>query len=291
MFKESIVAIVTPFNKEGIDISALEKLIERQIIAGTKGIVVCGTTGEGTLLTRHERTLLIKEAVRISGKRIPIIVGCSSSSTTESIEFAIESETLGANGILVMTPFYVKPSAKGIIHHFRQIHDAMKLPIVIYNHPGRSGIDLSIEILKELFKFDRIVSLKDSNTDLSRVGKLKQCLKKNDSLLSGDDPTAIDYLKEGGHGCISVTANILPKLCQDVMNMWFGGERKKAMTLEEKLAPFHEACVLESNPQPVKYALYKMGLISDMIRSPLIIAEKSTQDVMNKLIEKNKLCR
>jgi 4-hydroxy-tetrahydrodipicolinate synthase len=290
MFKESIVAIVTPFNKDGIDISALEKLVERQIIAGTRGIVVCATTGEGTLLTRLERTLLVKETVRISGKRIPIIVGCSSSSTTESIEFAMESETLGADGILVMTPFYVKPSIKGIIHHFRQIHDAMKLPIIIYNHPGRSGIDLSIDILKELFKFDRIVSLKDSNTDLSRVGKLKKCLKKNDSLLSGDDPTAIDYLKEGGHGCISVTANILPKLCQDVMDMWFRGERKKAMTLEEKLAPFHEACVLESNPQPVKYALYKMGLISDMIRSPLIIAEKSTQDVMNKLIEKNKLC-
>jgi 4-hydroxy-tetrahydrodipicolinate synthase len=289
MFKESIVAIVTPFNKDGIDISALEKLIERQIIAGTKGIVVCGTTGEGTLLTRTERALLVKEAVRISKKRVPIIVGCSASSTAESIEFAVEAENLEADAILVMTPFYVKPSAKGIIHHFRQIHESMKLPIIIYNHPGRSGIDLSIDILKELFKFERIVSLKDSNTDLSRVAKLKKCLKKNDSLLSGDDPTAIDYLKEGGHGCISVTANITPKLCQDVMEMWFKGERKKAMTIEEKLAPFHEACILESNPQPVKYALYKMGLVSDIIRSPLVMAETSTQGVMDALIEKNKL--
>lgn len=290
MFKESIVAIVTPFNKDGIDIYALEKLIERQISAGTKGIVVCGTTGEGTLLTRTERTLLIKESVRISKKRIPIIVGCSSSSTAESVEFAMESEHLGADAILVMTPFYVKPSARGIIHHFNQIHNAMRLPIIIYNHPGRSGIDLSIDILKELFKFERVVSLKDSNTDLSRVSKLTKFLKKNDTLLSGDDPTAIDYLKEGGHGCISVTANIMPKLCQDVMDMWFKGERKKAMTLDEKLAPFHDACVLETNPQPIKYALHKMGFISDIIRSPLVIAEKNTQDVMNKLIEKNKLC-
>lgn len=289
MFKESIVAIITPFYEDGIDISALKKLISRQIEAQTKGIVICGTTGEGTLLSHQERTTLIQKSVEFAEKRISIIVGCSSSSTEEAISFSKEAETLGADAVLIMTPFYVKPSYEGILQHFSATHQAITLPIILYNHPGRSGIDLSIDLLEELFQLDRIVALKDSNTDLGRVRQLKKRIKKNITLLSGDDATTIDYLKEGGDGAISVTANLTPKKCQEVMRLWFSGEKKKAIALDETLHPLHEMCMLETNPQPVKYALYKMGLTKDIIKKPLLMPQEKNKKIIDSFLVKYNL--
>jgi 4-hydroxy-tetrahydrodipicolinate synthase len=286
MFKGSLVAIVTPFLEEGIDILALQKLINLQIEAHTDGIVIAGSTGEGTLLTKNERTTLIKETVKAANKKIPIIVGCSASSTWETIELSKEAQELGADGVLIMTPFYVKPSETSVIEHFKKIEEAISLPIIVYNHPTRSGVNLSVETILELFKLNQVVALKDSNTDMTRVKKLSAALQNtNKTLLSGDDETVIDYLKAGGKGCISVTANIVPKKSKEMMDAWFKGDQELAKNLNDELMPLHKATMCEPNPQTVKYALFKMGLIQPILRMPLVMPTIKGQQIMDNTLD------
>lgn len=280
MFNGSFVALVTPFCESGIDQDALKKLIDYHIQAGTKGIIIAGTTGESTLLTPKEREDLIVNSIAYANKRIPIIVGCSSSSTDEAVAYAICSKKYGADAILVMAPYYVKPTQEGIYQHFKAIDEATDLPIIVYNHPGRAGLDISIETMVRIFDLPHVQSLKDSNTDMHRAKTLRERLPTNKTLLSGDDPTVIDYLKAGGSGWISVTANVEPKFMASVFDLWQAGEYAKATALNDSLTPLHNALGLEPNPQPVKYILYKRGFIAPIIKAPLLMP---TPDIAKQL--------
>ncbi|CAO5678083.1 MAG: 4-hydroxy-tetrahydrodipicolinate synthase [Holosporales bacterium] len=285
MFFGSLVAIVSPFDESGIDICAFKSLIDQHILAGTNGIVVCGTTGEGSLVSDIDRATLIDVAITHAQDRIPIIVGCTAASTEHALHLTKEAELKGADGVLIMTPYCVKPTQKGIFEHFKTIHDQTNIPIIIYNHPGRSGVDIAVDTLVDLFKLDRIVALKDSNPDMERPKALLPFVKGTDkTLLSGDDPTVMDYLKEGGSGCISVTANIVPKQCADIMYAFKEGDFDKASCMNKDIAPLHFALGCETNPQPVKYALYKMGFIKPIIKLPLLMSEgKNAQIIDNAL--------
>lgn len=281
MYSGSLVALITPFNESGIDCLSLEKLVHWHIDQGTKALVICGTTGEGTLLSDEERTDLIDCCVRVSNKRIPIIVGCSSSSTADSVDLAKEAQALGADGILVMTPFYVKPTQEGIYQHFKTINDQISIPIIVYNHPGRSGLDIKIETMQRIFTLSNVKALKDSNVDMERAKALKAIIKEDQALLSGDDETVLDYLAAGGQGCISVTANIRPLDCQQIMDLWFSGKKEEAHALNDKLMPLHKALMMEPNPQPAKYILYKMGMIQNIIKSPLLMPTEESSIVLD----------
>ncbi|CAO5675390.1 MAG: 4-hydroxy-tetrahydrodipicolinate synthase [Holosporales bacterium] len=271
MFNGSFVALVTPFCETGIDQDALKKLIDQHVNAGTTGIIIAGTTGESTLLTPVERDNLIATTVAYTNKRLAIIVGCSSSSTDEAVAYAVRAKTLGADAILVMAPYYVKPTQEGIYQHFKAIDGATDLPIIVYNHPGRAGLDISIETMVRIFDLPHVQSLKDSNVDMQRAKTLRKMLPTNKTLLSGDDPTIIDYLKAGGSGWISVTANIEPHLMKSVFDLWQAGEHTKATALNDSLMPLHNALGLEPNPQPVKYILFKKGHIAPIIKAPLMM--------------------
>ncbi len=285
MFFGSLVAIVSPFDESGIDISALKALIDQHISSGTSGIVVCGTTGEGCLMSDRERNILIKTAIEYADKRIPIIVGCTAASTEHALHLSKDAELKGADGLLIMTPYCVKPTQKGIFEHFKTIHDNTNIPIILYNHPGRSGVDIAIETLVELFKLERIVTLKDSNPDMTRIKDFLPFVKgTNKTLLSGDDPTVIDYLKEGGSGCISVTANIAPKHCADVITAFKNGDIDEAQRLNDEILPLHLALVCETNPQPIKYAMSKIGLIKPIIKLPLVMTDGKNAETIDNVL-------
>ncbi|CAO4846705.1 MAG: 4-hydroxy-tetrahydrodipicolinate synthase [Holosporales bacterium] len=281
MFNGSFVALVTPFCETGIDQDALKKLIDLHINAGTKGIIIAGTTGESTLLSPQEREDLIVSSIAYANKRIPIIVGCSSSSTDEAVGYATHAKTLGADAILVMTPYYVKPTQEGIYQHFKALDATTDLPIIVYNHPGRAGLDISIETMVRIFDLPHIQSLKDSNVDMQRAKTLRERLPANKTLLSGDDPTIIDYLKAGGSGWISVTANIEPLLMKSVFDLWQADEHTKATALNDSLIPLHNALGLEPNPQPVKYILSQKGMINPLIKAPLMMPTSAVAQQLN----------
>lgn len=267
MFHGSIVALVTPFSNGEIDYNSLEKLIEFQIAAGTDGIMVAGSTGEGLLLRPEERHQLISKTIDIVNKRAPIIAGISAASTFNAVTTIREYSDLQIEGVLVIVPFYLKPKQDGIYEHFKHIHDNSKKNIILYNNPGRCAAKMDVDTIIKLSKLSRIVALKDSDTDMSRVTQIKRATTEF-SLLSGDDATTVEYILAGGHGAISVTANIAPKMVHDAIMAARRGE-----LLSEKavgaLARLHEGMFFESNPIPVKYVLHKMLGIKNELRLPL----------------------
>ena len=274
MFSGSIVALVTPFKNGDVDFGALEKLIEFQISAGTDAVLVCGSTGEGLLLSDIEREKIIINSIKISDKRVPIIVGCSSCWTEDAIKLAKQAENLGADGILLIAPHYVKPTQEGVIQHFKTVHDKTNIPVIMYNNPGRCAVDMTIDTIVEISKLSRVVALKDSNTNLSRVNFIKK-KASGLKLLSGDDPSFPGYLAHGGDGCISVTANIEPALVKELLNAWHSHEIGKMQNIANKLAPISEAMFIEPNPIPVKYVLSQRGFIKNELRLPLTPATKT----------------
>ena len=284
MFSNSIVALVTPFRNSLVDYDALEKIINWQISSGTNAILVCGSTGEGLLLSMEEREKIIKKSIEFSNKRVPIIVGCSSCWTQDAINLTKQAKDLGADGVLLITPYYVKPTQKGIIQHFEKVHEITNIPIIAYNNPGRCAVDMSCETVIELSKMERIVALKDSNTDLSRVFFIKS-QSPDFIMLSGDDPTFPGYLAHGGDGCISVTANIAPKLVKDLIDAWKNRDMDKMKEIGMKLAPLSSALFKEPNPIPVKYALHKMGFMSNELRLPLTQATENTMKILDKVLK------
>jgi 4-hydroxy-tetrahydrodipicolinate synthase len=283
MFSGSMVALVTPFSNNLVDFGAMKKLIERQIDAETDGVLVCGSTGEGLLLSNSEREQIIATALEIAKKRIKIIVGCSACGTDHAIDLVKQSETLHADGVLVVAPYYVKPTQQGIIEHFSRIHDGSNIPIIMYNNPGRCAINMSIDTVVALSKFARIVALKDSDTNLSRVQLIKMQAPAL-TLLSGDDSSLLGYLIHGGDGCISVTANIEPSLIKRLTSFVVAGDIKSAQEINTKLTQLNEALFVESNPISVKYALYKMGFIKNELRSPLTPATPSTTSKIDQIL-------
>ena len=282
MFYGSIPALITPFNNNEVDYSSLNKVIEYLIINGSNAIVPCGTTGESPTLTHEEHKKIVEETIKIVDKRIPVIAGTGSNNTLEAIEFTKHAESVGADAALVVTPYYNKPTQSGLYQHFKSISDCSSIPIIIYNIPGRSIVDMSISTMTSLAENKNIIGVKDATNDLFRPLITQTKIKKEFCYLSGEDGTALAFLAQGGHGCISVTANVAPKLCSDMQSAWRNGEIKRAQDINLMLSTLHQTLFIESSPGPVKYAAHLLGLCKPDTRLPLIEIEEDTK---NKLIE------
>ena len=282
MFFGSIPAVITPFKNHEVDYESLSVILNHLIQNGSNGLVPCGTTGESPTLSHEEHKKIIEETIRFSDKRIPIIAGTGSNNTAEAIDFTKHAESNGADAALVVTPYYNKPTQQGLFAHFEKIAKSVKMPIIIYNIPGRSVVDMSIETMIKLSKIDNIVGVKDATNDLFRPLLTIANMKSDFCFLSGEDGTALAFLAQGGHGCISVTANIAPKLCSELQKAWREKDIQKAQEFNLKLAKLHNSLFVESSPGPVKYAASLIGLCNSETRLPLVeITEKTKNEVFN----------
>ena len=280
----SIVAIVTPMLKDGgVDWKGLEKLVEWHIEQGTNSIVAVGTTGEASTLSMEEHTQVIKEIIRVANKRIPIIAGTGANSTREAIELTKAAKDLGADAALLVTPYYNKPTQEGLYQHYKAIAEAVELPLILYNVPGRTGVDLSNDTAVRLAEISNIVGIKDATGDVPRGKALIEALNGKMAVYSGDDETAWELMLLGADGNISVTANIAPKAMSEVCAVAIAKDEQQAKTLNNKIANLHNILFCESNPIPVKWALHEMGLIDTGIRLPLTLAEQYREPLRNAL--------
>ena len=285
MFKGSIVAIVTPFKNGKIDETSLRNLVNWHIDEGTHGIVPVGTTGESPTLDHSEHREVVEIVIDQVNNRVPVIAGAGSNSTSEAISLLMHAESVGADAALIVTPYYNKPTQEGLYEHFKAINRAsMGIPIIIYNIPPRSIVDMSVEVMGQLSNLENIIGVKDATSDLSRVKKQKKQCKDGFLQFSGEDITAFEFMKNGGNGCISVTANVLPKLCSDFQNLCIEGNYDEALKIHKKLEPMHNALFIETSPSPVKYVLSKMGRIEDELRLPLVSIRQETKEILDKVI-------
>ena len=285
MFKGSIVAIVTPFKNGKIDETSLRNLVNWHIDEGTHGIVPVGTTGESPTLDHSEHREVVEIVIDQVNNRVPVIAGARSNSTSEAISLLMHAESVGADAALIVTPYYNKPTQEGLYEHFKAINRAsMGIPIIIYNIPPRSIVDMSVEVMGKLSNLENIIGVKDATSDLSRVEKQKKQCKDGFLQFSGEDITAFEFMKNGGNGCISVTANVLPKLCSDFQNLCIEGNYDEALKIHKKLEPMHNALFIETSPSPVKYVLSKMGRIEDDLRLPLVSIRQETKEILDKVI-------
>lgn len=285
MFKGSIVAIVTPFKNGKIDETSLRNLVNWHIDEGTHGIVPVGTTGESPTLDHSEHREVVEIVIDQVNNRVPVIAGAGSNSTSEAISLLMHAESVGADAALIVTPYYNKPTQEGLYEHFKAINRAsMGIPIIIYNIPPRSIVDMSVEVMGKLSNLENIIGVKDATSDLSRVEKQKKQCKDGFLQFSGEDITAFEFMKNGGNGCISVTANVLPKLCSDFQNLCLEGNYDEALKIHKKLEPMHNALFIETSPSPVKYVLSKMGRIEDELRLPLVSIRQETKEILDKVI-------
>ncbi len=281
MFKGSFTALITPFTDNGVDEAAYQSFVEWQIAEGTDGLVPCGTTGESPTLSHEEHHRVVELCVDVAkSKKVPVIAGAGSNSTAEAISLAAHAKRAGADAVLVVTPYYNKPTQEGLYQHYKAIHDAVDIPIVIYNIPGRCVIDMSVETMARLASLPNIVGVKDATNDLGRPIKTRALCGDAFSKLSGEDGTAVAFLAQGGHGCISVTSNIAPRLCAEMQDAWAAGNLARVAELRDKLAPLHDSMFCETNPAPVKYAASLLGWGNGKVRLPLTgISEASQQRV------------
>lgn len=269
MFKGSFPALVTPFSNGAVDWDTLKKLVEWHIAQGSHGIVPVGTTGESPTLSHEEHNEVVRVVVETVAKRVPVIAGAGSNATAEGIELIRHAEENGADAALVVTPYYNKPTQRGMVAHFTAMHDACNLPIIIYNIPGRSVVDMMPETMGQLAQLPRIVGVKDATGDLSRVAKQRMTCGAEFVQLSGEDATAVGFNAMGGVGCISVTANVAPKLCAEMQEATLRGDYAKALEYQDLLLPLHIAIFMEPGVAGAKYAMSKLGLCSPEVRLPL----------------------
>jgi 4-hydroxy-tetrahydrodipicolinate synthase len=270
MFHGSLTALVTPMHEDGsIDEAAYTRLIDWQIEQGTQGIVPVGTTGESPTLSHEEHKRVVELAIAGARGRVPVIAGAGSNSTAEAISLATHAKHAGADAVLVVTPYYNKPTQEGLFRHYMAIADAVEIPLFIYNIPGRSVIDMSVETMSRLAAHKNIVGVKDATANLARPLHTLRACGPEFIQLSGEDHTALAYLAAGGSGCISVTANVAPKLCAQLHAAWARGDLKEAMAIQMRLLPLHDAMFCESNPGPVKYAASLLGFGANTVRLPL----------------------
>ncbi|MEC7964695.1 MAG: 4-hydroxy-tetrahydrodipicolinate synthase [Pseudomonadota bacterium] len=281
MFKGSFPALVTPFKNGELDLETLKKLIEWHIGEGTNGFVPVGTTGESPTLTHEEHETVIEEVVKAAAGRVPVIAGAGSNNTLEGIRFMQHAEKVGADAALVVTPYYNKPTQRGLIAHFTALHDCCELPIIIYNIPGRSVIDMTPETMGELAKLPRIIGVKDATGDIARVSQQRAACGADFVQMSGEDATALGFNAHGGVGCISVTANVAPKLCAEFQAATLAGDYAKALEYQDKLMPLHEAIFIEPGLVGAKYAMSKLGLCSEEVRLPLTGLSDSTKEALD----------
>lgn len=271
MFKGSITALVTPFADGKVDEAALRSLIEWQISQGSSGLVPCGTTGESPTLSHDEHKRIVEITVNVTKGRVPVIAGAGSNSTEEAIDFVRHAQQAGADGLLIVAPYYNKPTQAGIYEHFKGIDAEASLPIIVYNIPGRSVIDIQVETLSRIYTDCRhVIGVKDATGNILRPSLERMACGKEFNLLSGEDGTALGYMAHGGHGCISVTSNVAPRLCADFQNACLANDYATALKLQDRLMPLHRALFIETSPAGAKYALCRLGRIRSDLRLPLV---------------------
>lgn len=282
MFQGSMPALVTPMRNGAIDENALRDLVDWQITEGSHGLVPVGTTGESPTLSHSEHKAVVEICIEAADKRVPVIAGAGSNNTSEAIELAVHAQEAGADAVLVVTPYYNKPSQKGLYAHFRAIAEAIEIPLIIYNIPPRSIIDMSVETMKRLFDdCENIVGVKDATANIARVSLQRQHIGPDFIQLSGEDPTALGFLAHGGRGCISVTANVAPALCAAFQEACLAGDFAGALKFQDRLMPLHTALFLEPSPAPTKYALSKLGRIAEDVRLPMTPVGDETRQAVD----------
>lgn len=278
LYAGSFTALITPFDAHGVDEAAFRKLVNWQIEEGTDGLVPCGTTGESPTLSHEEHRLVTELCIEEAKGRVPVMAGCGSNSTEEAVGLVRHAEEAGADSVLVVTPYYNKPNQEGLKQHFLAVARATKLPVFIYNIPGRSIVDMNVETMAELAQVDNIAGVKDATADLVRPVLTRMACGADFCQLSGEDGTILPFMAQGGHGCISVTSNLAPRLCAEFHDAWAAGDLAKAQEINERLMPLHKTLFLEPSPQPVKYALSLIGVCEERLRLPLVKIGAATQE-------------
>jgi 4-hydroxy-tetrahydrodipicolinate synthase len=268
VFRGSITALVTPFRDGGVDEAAFARLVERQITAGTHGLVPVGTTGESASLTSDERRRVVELCVDVAGGRVPVIAGAGSDSTMETIERVRHAKTVGCDAALVVTPYYVRPSQEGLYRHYAALNEAVQLPVFVYDVPSRTGVSASVETYARLSALPNIIGVKDATGDLGKASSMRVACHEAFIGLSGDDPTALGYMAHGGGGCISVTANVAPEACAAFQTACMAGDFEAALDWQDRLIALHRALFADASPAPTKFALATLGLCSEEVRLP-----------------------
>ena len=284
-FKGSITALVTPFKDGAVDEAAFRAFINWQIEEGTNGLVPVGTTGESPTLSHREHDRVVEICVQEARGRVPVIAGAGSNSTAEAIAFSQHAEKVGADAVLIVTPYYNKPTQEGLYQHYKAINDAIGIPIFIYNIPGRSVIDISVDTMARLYELKNIAGVKDATASMARVSLQRQAMGPDFIQLSGEDATALGFMAHGGHGCISVTSNVAPRLCAEMQNACLKGDYASALRVQDRLMPLHTNLFIETNPSPVKYAASVLGLMEDAVRLPMIpVSDDTRQKVRSAMV-------
>jgi 4-hydroxy-tetrahydrodipicolinate synthase len=289
MFSGSLTALITPFRAGKVDEAAFQSFCEWQIAEGTTGLVPCGTTGESPTLTHEEHRRVVSLCIEAAGGRVPVIAGAGSNSTAEAIDLTRHAKEAGATAALIVVPYYNKPTQEGLYRHYQAIHDAADLPIVIYNIPGRSVVDMGIETMERLSRLPNIVGVKDATADLTRPTRIRLACGEAFCQLSGEDATAPAFLAQGGHGCISVTSNIAPRLCADMHAAWARADYPEVARLRDLLTPLHHSMFVETSPGPVKYAASLLGLCTAELRLPLVEPSDATKRLVEEAMRNVRL--
>ncbi len=284
MFKGSITALITPFRNGKVDEAAFTRFIDWQIREGTHGLVPVGTTGESPTLDHDEHKRVIELAVEAAKKRVPVIAGTGSNSTDEAVELSQYAEKVGADAVLIVTPYYNKPSQEGLYQHFKAINDAINIPIIIYNIPSRSVVDMSVATMARCYELKNIVGVKDATANLARPSQTRAALGPEFCQLSGEDATALAFMAHGGAGCISVASNVAPRLCAEFQNACMAGDFKKALALQDRLMPLHEVLFIETNPAPVKYAVSRLGFGTADMRLPMVPVSEASRRAIDAVL-------
>jgi 4-hydroxy-tetrahydrodipicolinate synthase len=284
-FRGSFTALVTPFNNGSLDEKAYRGLVSWQIAEGTNGLVPVGTTGESPTLSHDEHKKAVEWCIDEADGRVPVIAGSGSNSTAEAVELSRHAEKAGADAVLIVTPYYNKPTQEGLYQHFKAINDAIGIPIIIYNIPPRSVIDMSVDTMKRLFELKNISGVKDATGNVLRVSQQRAAMGPDFNQLSGEDGIALGYMAQGGHGCISVTSNVAPRLCAEFQAACLKGDFVTALKIQDKLLPLHQHLFIETNPSPAKYALSLLGKCADTVRLPMVpLSEKSKAVVRDAMV-------
>jgi 4-hydroxy-tetrahydrodipicolinate synthase len=279
-FRGSFTALVTPFKNGSVDEKAFRDIVEWQIAEGTNGLVPVGTTGESPTLSHDEHKRVVELCIDQADGRVPVIAGSGSNSTAEAIELSQHAEKAGADAVLIVTPYYNKPTQEGLYQHYKAINDAIGIPIIIYNIPGRSIVDMSVETMARLFELKNIAGVKDATANIARVSQQRAAMGPDFNQLSGEDITALGFMAHGGHGCISVTSNVAPRLCAEFQAACLKNDFATALKLHDKLTPLHVNLFVETSPAPVKYAMSLIGKCANTVRLPMVPATEKAQTVV-----------
>jgi len=286
MFKGSITALITPFRNNLVDEEALRRLVEWQISEGTHGLVPTGTTGESPTLDYDEHKRVIEITIETARGRVPVIAGTGSNATDEAIELSTHAEKAGADGLLIVNPYYNKPTQEGLYQHFKAINDRVGIPILIYNIPSRTNVDMSVATMARLFELKNIVGVKDATANIARVSQQRAAMGPDFIQLSGEDATALGFMAHGGHGCVSVASNVAPRLCAEFQSCCMKQDFNAALALQDRLTPLHDVLFVETNPGPVKYAASRLGLCAAEMRLPLVPVSDAAKKAVDTVLAK-----